>query len=95
MKNKKIIIILIFVTLLLLTKVNAGERDSTLIKNRIEGIYAIAPLSDRTHIYYLQKYTLNGITSYCIEIGKDIKYLLTWSILSMTHVKLLTSINSL
>ena len=74
MKNKKIIIVIVMVliTILLEVKVKAGEKDSSLIKNRIEGIYAVAPLSDKTHLYYLQKYTLNGITSYCIELGKDI-----------------------
>ena len=73
MKNKKILIVVVIITAtLLLLKVNAGTKDSTLIKNRIEGVYAIAPLSDKTHLYYLQKYTLNGITSYCIELGKDI-----------------------
>ena len=74
-KNKKlhiILICLIIITTLLNKTVKAGIQDSTLIKNRIEGIYAIAPLNDKTHLFYLQIYRLNNKISYCIEIGKDI-----------------------
>ena len=70
--KKYIILFLISLTTILGIQVKAGIKDSVLVKNRIDGIYAIAPLNDKTHLYYLQMYTLNGITSYCIEMGKDI-----------------------
>ena len=72
-KKKKILATLLLIIITAIgTSVKAGIQDSTLIKNRIEGIYAVAPLSDKTHLYYLQRYTLNGKISYCIELGKDI-----------------------
>ena len=78
-KRKKITMIVTFASIYTIisifftrTNVKAGIQDSTLVKNRIEGVYAIAPLSDKTHLYYLQKYTLNGKISYCIELGKPI-----------------------
>ena len=78
-KRKKFSIIVTFTAIytiisIFFTRANvkAGIQDSTLVKNRIEGVYAIAPLNDKTHLYYLQKYTLNGKISYCIELGKPI-----------------------
>ena len=52
--------------------VKAGMMDSKLEKNRLEGIYAIAKYNGEEHLYYLNMYTLNGIVSYCIELGRDI-----------------------
>ena len=78
-KRKKFTTIVIFATIYTIisifftrTNVSAGIQDSNLVKNRVEGVYAVAPLSDKTHLYYLQKYTLNGKISYCIELGKPI-----------------------
>lgn len=62
----------IIFTLVISTNVNAGTQDSTLIRNTIDGIYAVAPLSDRTHLYNLEIYKMNNKISYCIEIGKSI-----------------------
>ena len=75
--NKKRIknIVLIILTLILFigkTSVNAKENDSTLIRNKQDNIFAVAPLSDRTHLYYLEMYSINNIPTYCIEIGKSI-----------------------
>ena len=52
--------------------VKAGMMDSKLEKNRLEGIYAIAKYNGEEHLYYLNMYTLNGVVSYCIELGRDI-----------------------
>ena len=79
MKNfKKIIItlgILLGITILSLIGikiVNAGVNDNTIVKNRYDGIYAVYDLDDGTHLAYAQRYTLNGVTAYCIEMGVDI-----------------------
>ena len=67
-------IFLIIIALLLIIgkNVKAGTQDSTLVRNKIDGIYAIAPLSDKTHLYNLEIYKVNNKISYCIEIGKKI-----------------------
>ncbi len=52
--------------------VHAGMNDSRLEKNRMDGVYAIASFRGENHLYYLNMYTLNGIVSYCVELGKDI-----------------------
>ena len=75
-KNKKIIFFIIasilIIQLLQKNIVNAGSQDSTLKRNKIQGIYAIAPLSDRTHLYNLEIFSINNKIAYCIEIGKSI-----------------------
>ena len=72
-KNKKQLLILSMIILIITTiHVNAGTEDSNLVKNFIDGIYAIAKLPDRTHIYQLDIYQVNGKTAYCIELGTDI-----------------------
>ncbi|MBQ6495168.1 MAG: Cys-Gln thioester bond-forming surface protein [Bacilli bacterium] len=68
--NKLIILLLILFTGI--TSVYAKENDSVLVRNKQDGIFAIAPLSDRTHLYNLEIFTINNIPSYCIEIGKSI-----------------------
>ena len=75
--NKKRIksILLILVILILFmknTSVNAGSNDSILIRNKQDGIYAIAPLEDKTHLYNLEMYSINNTPTYCIELGKSI-----------------------
>ena len=70
---KKLASISMLILILVITKsVHAGNKDSTLVRNQVDGIYAIAPLSDKTHLYNLEMYTVNGKTAYCIEIGKKI-----------------------
>ena len=68
MKKRKIILgIIIF--LLPMTFVYAGTNDSTIEKHRYENAYAVFNGEDRVHLFYAQRYTLNGITAYCIEPG--------------------------
>lgn len=67
-----IIIPLIISILSIATKVYAGVQDSNLVRNQIDGIYAVAPLSDKTHLYNLEIYQVNGKVTYCIEIGKKV-----------------------
>ena len=70
---KRLAQISMLITILVFTtSVHAGNKDSTLVRNQVDGIYAIAPLSDKTHLYNLEMYTVNGKTAYCIEIGKKI-----------------------
>ena len=52
--------------------VQAGMNDSKLEKNRMEGYYAVAKFNGEEHLYYLDMYTLNGVVSYCVELGKGI-----------------------
>lgn len=52
--------------------VQAGMNDSKLEKNRMEGYYAVAKFNGEEHLYYLDMYTLNGIVSYCVELGKGV-----------------------
>lgn len=52
--------------------VNAGTSDSKLEKNRVDGVYAVAFVGGKQHLYYLNMYRMNGRVAYCIEIGVDI-----------------------
>ena len=65
------IILLIFI-LIHVNEVNAGSKDSTLLKNRKEGVYAVTNLNGEKRLFYLNMYTMNGIPAYCIELGVDI-----------------------
>ena len=67
---KKLMLVTILIIIISLAKVNAGTAN--LVREKIDGIYAIAPLSDRTHLYNLEIYKLNTQTAYCIEIGKQL-----------------------
>ena len=70
---KKIKIILgIKIFLFSMTFAYAATNDSQIIKHRFENIYAVYDGLDRVHLFYAQKYTLNGITAYCIEPGVGI-----------------------
>ena len=70
---KKILKILILIlTISIYRYVYADINDSTLAKNRYENVYAVYDGLDRVHLYYAQRYTLNGITAYCIEPGLGI-----------------------
>ena len=72
MKKIKLLFIVVFLLLNIGINVKAGTNDSNLVRNKIDGIYAIAPLSDRVHLYNLEIFRMNGKTTYCIEIGKSI-----------------------
>lgn len=76
-KSKKIyqglfIIPIILIILVLAITVNAGEKDSTLVRSVSDKGYAVAPLADKTHLYNFELYFINTITTYCLEIGKKI-----------------------
>ena len=73
-KGKKIILLMpiIISILLVVTKVYAGTQDSNLVRNQVEGIYAVAPLSDKTHLYNLEIYEVNGKIAYCIQLGRPV-----------------------
>ena len=68
MKNIfKILLALIAVFLFGVISVSAGTNDTTLVKNTYNNIYGVYEGSDRVHLFYAQRYTMNGITAYCIE----------------------------
>lgn len=52
--------------------VDAGMNDTTIVKNRIDGMYAIAEINGETRIFYMNTYFMDGILAYCIELGVDI-----------------------
>lgn len=52
--------------------VDAEANDSKLVKHRYDDIYAVYSGPDRIHLFYAQRYTLNGETAYCIEPGVSI-----------------------
>ena len=71
---KKIIKIIITTIIIFLNcAVFAEVNDSKLVKHRYDNIYAVYDASDRVHLYYAQRYTLNDITAYCIEPGLGIE----------------------
>jgi hypothetical protein len=73
-KNIHFLIMLSIITCILIKSniVRAGIQDSTLEREKIDGIYAVAPLSDKTHLYNLEIYKMNNKVSYCIQIGQAI-----------------------
>ena len=87
---KGIIIIVFLIIAMTITKVNANTM--TLTRNKIDGIYAIAPLSDRVHLYNLEIYKLGTSTAYCIEIGKPVSENYTGT-LDMTEASRITGIS--
>lgn len=74
-KNLKRLIILFFVFgvgVIGINLVKAGGNDSSMLKNRVEGVYAVTKLNGTDRIFHLNMYTMNGRVAYCIEIGVDI-----------------------
>ena len=70
---KKILKLLLTIALFIMCNYTYADiNDSTLVKNRYDNVYAVYDAPDRVHIYYAQRYTLNGITAYCIEPGLGI-----------------------
>ena len=61
-------VILICIILLVMCafsyQAEAGTNDSTLVREKIDGIYAVAPLSDRVHLYNFEMYKVNNKYSY-------------------------------
>ena len=69
MKKMKILMLLIISLIASTTIVNAGIKDSRIEKHRYNDAFAVYDGLDRVHLFYAQKYTLNGDTAYCIEPG--------------------------
>ena len=55
-----------------LIDVDAGMNDTVMNKNRIDGVYSVANIRGDLHLYYLDMYEMNGIISYCIDLGTPI-----------------------
>lgn len=71
-KIKGIVLLVAMLFLAGITFVYAGVNDSTLVKHRYENIYSVYDEGDRVRLFYAQRYTLNGVTAYCIERGVSI-----------------------
>ena len=65
-------VIFLIIVLVRLNSVNAGSADSKLLKNRVDGVYAVTKLDGVNRLFYLNMYTMNDIPTYCIEPGVDI-----------------------
>ena len=67
MKKLKMFIFLFLLFVTGTTLVYAGTSDSRIVKNRYDNIYGVYEGTDRVHLFYAQRYTMNGNTAYCIE----------------------------
>ena len=67
MKKLKMFIFLFLLFVTGTTLVYAGTSDSRIVKNRYDNIYGVYDGTDRVHLFYAQRYTMNGNTAYCIE----------------------------
>lgn len=66
MKKRKIILgIIIF--FLSVTFVSGAEDDRRIERNVFENVYVVYEGIEQIHMYNAQRYTLNGITAYCID----------------------------
>ena len=71
-KITKIILTILSVFSIILTggsKVFADINDSNVVKSRYDDAYAVYDGPDRVHLFYAQRYLLNGVNAYCIEPG--------------------------
>ena len=62
-------LLLIMLSLFIITKNVRAEDNISLSKIRINNAYAVYDGLDRVHLFYAEKYSLNGNISYCIEPG--------------------------
>ena len=69
MLKKGLKILLLSIVILFHHQVYAATDDSTLVRNRYTDVYAVYDGIDRIHLYEAERYTFNGVTAYCIEIG--------------------------
>ena len=67
MKKIKMFLMLFLLLIIGTTIVYAGTSDSRIVKNRYDNIYGVYDGTDRVHLFYAQRYTMNGNTAYCIE----------------------------
>ena len=65
----KIILAFILVLFISNVKVSADTDDSQLVQNRYNGYYVVYDAPDRVRLLDAERYTMNGITAYCIQIG--------------------------
>lgn len=70
--------------------VYAETNDSRLQRIEYDGYMAAYDGTDRMHLYYAERYTLNGTTAYCIEIGTKV----TEDIYSSTNDWSITGLSS-
>lgn len=72
-KRKKVFLLFVVCVIFLSFRiVFASEDDSKLLKNRVDGIYAVTKYNGIHHLFYLDMFTLNGEVSYSIELGVDV-----------------------
>ena len=69
MKKLKYLMLFIVVLITGSTIVYAGTNDSRIEKHRFDDAYAVYDGTDRVHLFYAERFTLNGNTAYCIEPG--------------------------
>lgn len=67
-----LVLVLFFIFCSKIDYVDAGENDSTLVKNRVDDIFASVILNGQSRLFYLNMYEMNGRVAYCIELGVDI-----------------------
>lgn len=67
-----LIVLVFFIFCSKIDYVDAGENDSTLVKNKVDNIYASVVLNGQSRLFYLNMYEMNGRVAYCIELGVDI-----------------------
>lgn len=67
MKKIKVLILLILSLVIGTSIVYADINDSRIEKNRYDDAFGVYDGEDRVHLFYAQRYTLNGDTAYCIE----------------------------
>ena len=72
LKKLGLVIILCFIIIVGLQNVSSGINDKTLVRKKYSKTYAIYDGIDKEHLYHAERYVLDGITAYCIEIGVDI-----------------------
>lgn len=53
--------------------VYAGTNDSNIVKDRYDNAYAVYDGTDRIHLFYAERFLMNGKTAYCLEPGVAIK----------------------
>ena len=53
-------------------KVDAGIYDSSVMKERVKNIYAVAEIEGQKKIFYLDMYYMAGKVSYCLDVGCEI-----------------------
>lgn len=58
---------MIFAVSIGISSVKAGTNDTTMVKDRFQNVHGIYDGTNRVHIFFGQRYLMNGDTAYCIE----------------------------